>query len=200
MKKVLLYVHGKNGCADEANHYRRFFRQAEVIGCDYQGETPWDTKDELVAFYQKLSAKYSTISVIANSIGAYYVMNALSDKNIEHAYFISPIVDMEKLIYDMMLGEGIGEEKLAQNKKITTSAGEVLSWQYLCYVRSHPLIWHVPTDILYGEKDRLTTAETMAEFAYSHQATLTIMKDGEHWFHTAEQMDFLDKWLLKCTK
>lgn len=26
-------------------------------------------------------------------------------------------------------------------------------------------------------------------------ASLTIMKNGEHWFHTGEQMDFLDRWL-----
>ncbi len=25
--------------------------------------------------------------------------------------------------------------------------------------------------------------------------TLTIMKNGEHWFHTEEQMKFLDSWI-----
>ena len=26
-------------------------------------------------------------------------------------------------------------------------------------------------------------------------ATLTVMEGGEHWFHTEEQMDFLDRWI-----
>ena len=28
-------------------------------------------------------------------------------------------------------------------------------------------------------------------------ATLTVMKGGEHWFHTDNQMAFLDQWIKK---
>ncbi len=68
---------------------------------------------------------------------AYFTMNALADQAIEKAYFISPVVDIEKLIKDMM------------------------TWANVDEIGS----------------------------------TLTIMKDGEHWFHTEEQMKFLDKWI-----
>ncbi len=34
--------------------------------------------------------------------------------------------------------------------------GETLSWEYLCYVRNHPVNWSVPTYILYGDKDNLS--------------------------------------------
>ena len=30
-------------------------------------------------------------------------------------------------------------------------------------------------------------------------ATLTVMENGEHWFHTKEQMDFLSDWIKQCT-
>lgn len=30
--------------------------------------------------------------------------------------------------------------------------------------------------------------------------TLSIMKNGEHWFHTDEQMKFLDEWIIKSSK
>ena len=44
-------------------------------------------------------------------------------------------------------------------------------------------------------KDNLTSIETISEFAGRIGASLTVMKDGEHWFHTEEQMEFLDDWI-----
>jgi hypothetical protein len=35
----------------------------------------------------------------------------------------------------------------------------------------------------------------MTAFVKTHHASLTIMEDGEHWFHTEEQMQFLDQWI-----
>ena len=122
-------------------------------------------------------------------------MNALTDKRIEKAYFISPIVNMEKLITDMMMWSNVTEDELKSKKEIQTDFGETLSWEYLCYVRKHPIEWNIPTCILYGEKDNLTSEKTISEFADRVQATLTVMKDGEHWFHTEEQMKFLDNWI-----
>ena len=29
----------------------------------------------------------------------------------------------------------------------------------------------------------------------NNNAGLTVMKNGEHWFHTKEEMDFLDQWI-----
>ncbi len=33
----------------------------------------------------------------------------------------------------------------------------------------------------------------MSSFAKKHNARLTVMENGEHWFHTEEQMKFLFK-------
>ena len=35
-----------------------------------------------------------------------------------------------------------------------------------------------------------------AAFAKTHGAELTVMEEGEHWFHTDEQMHFLDNWII----
>lgn len=67
----------------------------------------------------------------------------------------------------------------------------------ITYVRQHPLSWNVPTHILYGERDDLTSLETMAAFAGRIGAELTVMPNGEHWFHTEEQMRFLDNWFRR---
>lgn len=50
-------------------------------------------------------------------------------------------------------------------------------------------------EILYAEKDNLTSYQTVDMFVDSHDANLTIMENGEHWFHTDEQIAFLDKWM-----
>lgn len=62
-------------------------------------------------------------------------------------------------------------------------------------MRAHPVTWHVPTRILYGENDDLTSRETISAFAKRTGAELTVMPEGEHWFHTGEQLGFLDAWI-----
>ena len=43
----------------------------------------------------------------------------------------------------------------------------------------------------------MVSLETMTEFAKKIHANLTVMENGEHWFHTEEQMAFLDNWFKK---
>ena len=137
------------------------------------------------------------LNLIANSIGAFFSMNAGVDGLIQKAYFISPIVDMEKLIGDMMTWAKVTEAELKARGVIHTEFGEDLSWDYLSYIRSHPVRWTAPTKILYGGKDNLTSPETISRFAKTHNADLTVMEDGEHWFRTEEQMKFLDDWIRR---
>lgn len=122
-------------------------------------------------------------------------MNALSKMKIKKAFFISPIVDMEKVILNMMTLSNVSEQLLKEKQTINASFGETLSWNYLNYVRNHPIKWNIPTEILYGENDYLTSLETISDFAKNNNAGLTVMKNGEHWFHTKEEMDFLDQWI-----
>ena len=168
-----------------------------MIGFDYQSASPWEAKTEFPEFFDHIAAQYGEIILIANSIGAYYSMLSLADKAIKKAMFISPIVDMEKLILDMMALVNVSEQELYQKKIIATPFGEPLSWEYLSYARTHPIIWEIPTNILYAANDNMVSLETMTEFAKKIHANLTVMENGEHWFHTEEQMAFLDNWFKK---
>lgn len=194
---AVLYIHGKNGSASESEHYKPLFPECEVIGFDYQTFSPWETGAEIRSVVEKLKSEYDSIILIANSIGAFFSMNAGIDSIIKKAYFISPIVDMERLITDMMDWANVTEDKLKEKGMIHTSLGEDLPWDYLCYVREHPVKWSVPTAILYGKNDALTSYETISAFAKKHNAKLTVMENGEHWFHTEEQMQFLDNWIRR---
>ena len=195
MKKLVIYVHGKGGTAEEAKHYQTLFVESDVIGFDYKSQNPWEAKREFSDFYDLHSKEYDSVILVANSIGAFFSMHALAEKKISKALFISPISNMEKLITNMMIWSNVTEEELCRKKEISTGFGETLSWEYLCYVRKHPIKWNIPTCILYGANDNLTSLETVSEFAEQIGASLTIMNDGEHWFHTNEQMEFLDNWI-----
>lgn len=200
MKNIVVYIHGKGGSAKEAEHYKPLFPNDEVVGFDYVSETPWDAKIEFSDWFDKHLSKFDSVVLIANSIGAYFAMNALSEKGISKAFFISPVVDMEKLISDMMALAGVDEAELESKKEIPTSFGETLSWDYLCYVRRHPILWNVPTCVLYGEHDNLTSLSAITEFSTARHASLTVMPGGEHWFHTDKEMRFLDEWIKNASQ
>lgn len=198
MKNVVIYIHGKGGSTSESEHYKPLFPDRDVIGLDYKTFTPWETGKEIHIAVEKLKKEYESVILIANSIGAYFSMHSNIDSLIEKAYFISPIVDMEKLITNMMTWANVTEDELKQQGVIHTDFGEDLSWEYLCYICNHPIKLDCPTAILYGSRDNLTSYDTIKSFAEKHHADLTVMENGEHWFHTEEQMMFLDKWIKRC--
>lgn len=195
MKNAVIYIHGNGGNAEEAEHYAPLFNGCNVIGFSYKSASPWEAKEEFPLFFDKVKAEYDTVTLVCNSIGAYFAMCSLWDKEIRQAFFISPVVNMEKLIKNMMMWAGVTENELQKKGIIQTAEGNVLSWDYISYVRKNPVIWNVPTNILYGSEDALTDFETITEFAGKCGATLTVMDGGEHWFHTEEQMKFLDSWI-----
>ena len=198
MKDLLIYIHGKGGSAEEADHYKPLFPNGEVIGFDYRSQTPWEAKEEFPAFFAQQRQRCDRMTLIANSIGAFFSMSALDETLADRAYLISPVVDMENLIGNMMQWAQVTEPELARKREIATEFGETLSWDYLCYVREYPIVWNVPTRILYGEHDDLTSIETVSAFAGRCHAKLTVMPGGEHWFHTAGQLRFLDDWITSA--
>ena len=114
MKELVVYIHGKDGCARESEHYKPLFPECEVVGLDYQTFTPWETGREIREAVTKLSAGYDSVTLIANSIGAFFSMNAGIEGMIRRAFFISPVVDMEQLILDMMSWAGVSETELKE--------------------------------------------------------------------------------------
>ena len=198
MKNAVVYIHGKGGSADEALYYKKFFNDDyDVLGFDYKSELPWQAGEEFQNYFDSLIPNYNEILLIANSIGAYFSMLSLSEKPIKKALFVSPIVDMKNIILHMMKRAKISEEALRLKKVINIQFGEPLSWEYLSFVRNNPITWNIPTGILYGKKDDMTSLETMTNFAHTINASLTVFDRGEHWFHTEEQMNFLDTWVKR---
>ena len=209
-ENLFLYIHGKMGSKEEAAHLAEIVYPMgyQVLSIDLPGHgertgemerfVPWEVVPELQAVYANTQKRWKKISLYANSIGAYFSLLALRDAKLEKSLFVSPILDMEKLIRDMMGWAGVTQEQLKEAGEIHTAFGETLSWKYLIYAQEHPItMWDSPTAILYAGKDHLTARETVDDFAKRFGCTVTVMENGEHWFHTEEQMAFLDGWVRR---
>ena len=197
MKRAILYVHGKGGNAGEADRLRAICPGFAVLGVDYRGELPWEAAPQIAAAYDEARRQYDHIVLLANSIGAYFAMLALQGRAPDRALFVSPVLDMEWLILDMMGRAEVSEQTLRERGEIPTDFGETLSWEYLSYVREHPIAWQAPTEILYAGGDHLVSRQSVERFAAEHGAGLTVLEDGEHWFHTKAQLAFLDGWVKR---
>ena len=70
--RIIVYVHGKGGGANEAEQFRPLFPDCETYGIDYKKATPWEAGEEIREAIFSLSSRYDGIILIANSIGAYF--------------------------------------------------------------------------------------------------------------------------------
>ena len=206
-KQAYLFVHGQCGCKEEGKAFAEAAcpKGFQVLAVDLpehgarrgeaDGFNPWTAVPELQAALEFMKPRWSEISLRANSIGAHFSMLAFAGEPLHRALFVSPILDMEQLIADMMRGAGVTEQELEARGKIAADFGQTLSWRYLCWERRHPIpAWRCPTAILYAGRDNMTSRETAERFASARGAALTVMEDGEHWFHTPEQLAVLREW------
>lgn len=146
--------------------------------------------------YAKLN--YSEINLWACSMGAYFSLVAYKNEEIKQCLFLSPVVNMKVIIDNMMLWSNTTEEELEEKQEIKTDFGQTLYWDYYKYVKDNPIInWNKKTYILYGNKDNMQNEDIIKNFSNKFNCDLTILENGEHYFHTEEQLKFYKKWLEK---
>lgn len=141
---------------------------------------------------------WDQVSLFACSMGAYFSLLTYRDIGLKTALFLSPVVDMERIIRNMMMWFQVSPERLEKEGTIDTPVGQKLYWDYFCYVLDHPVNrWDVDTRILYGAKDNLVEVDTISNFIEKFPCTLEIMDEGEHYFHTDDQINVFTQWLEK---
>ena len=208
-ERVWLFLHGKQGCKEEGLDFAELAcpKDWQVCSIDMpehgrrQGSpeklVPWQVVPELEAVMAYARSRWSQVALRANSIGAWFAMQAFRQTPPVRSLFVSPILDMAELIRTMMGWAGVTEADLEARGEIPTAFGETLSWRYWQYALNHPVTqWDSPTAILYGSADNPTTRQTAEAFAARFHAGLTVMEGGEHWFHTPAQMEVLRRWTL----
>jgi alpha-beta hydrolase superfamily lysophospholipase len=210
-QKIYLYIHGQGGYKEEANGFAniacRHDWQVLSIDLPEHGErkheknsfVPWKVVPELLTVMEFVKCHWSHVSLFANSIGAWFSMIGFENEPLEKSLFVSPVLDMKKLIQDMMLWANVSEEQLKRELVIPTSFGQTLSWEYLIYAKAHSVTkWKIPTSILYGSSDNLIERRIVEQFSHDYNCNLTVMENGEHWFHTQMQLEVLHAWLESC--
>ena len=207
---VFICVHGKMSNKEEA---RGFAEKAVPKGYqvlsfdlpehgDRTGEnypcTAWNSVYDLGKIAEFAMRNYSDICLYGSSLGAYFSLLAYKDVPIRKSLFLSPVLDMARLIQNMMSWFSVSEQALEELREIPTPMGETLSWDYYCYARNHTVEkWDAPTAILYGSKDNITEREVVEIFSKRFGCDLSVLEGGEHWFHTERQVAFLNMWFDK---
>lgn len=141
---------------------------------------------------------YKKINLCACSMGAYFSLLAYKTEDVGQCIFLSPIVNMKIVIDNMMIWSNVTEKELQALKEIKTNFKETLYWDYYKYVIDNPVTnWNKKTYILYGNKDNMQSEDIIKAFSNKFNCTLQILENGEHYFHTKEQLDFYKEWLNK---
>lgn len=210
-QRLFLYIHGQGGNKEEAAILSKIVCQRgfQVLSIDLpeHGQRkdkvdvlfePWHIVPELKMVMNYAKEHWKSISLYASSIGAWFSMLSFDNEPLEQCLFLSPVVDMKQLISKMMKWANVSEAQLQQELIIPTDFGQTLSWEYWKYVLEHPITkWKFPTQILYGENDNLIDRNSIESFTHQFKCKLTIMKNGEHWFHTEKQLEALDNWITR---
>lgn len=207
-RNVYLYIHGQGGNKEEAYSIAEIVCKNgyQILSIDLpehgnrKGETnsfdPWHIVPELTEVMKFAKEHWERISLFANSIGAWFSMLSFDNERLKNCLFVSPVLDMKQLILRMMSWANVSEEQLKKELIIPTTFGQTLTWEYWEYALSHPITeWKVPTKILYGGNDNLVDRVEVEYFAHKFQCGLDVMENGEHWFHTEEQIDVMRRWL-----
>ena len=210
-KKVIVAVHGNlSNKADEPISILfeiAFLHGYQVLSFDLpeHGERKTDKTpckvqncvEELKAVINYAKEKWQIVSLFAVSMGAYFSLLSCRELSIKHAWFLSPVVDMEKIIQNIMKVSSVSEEQLEKEQTIKTPYGQTLYWDYLVYVRNNRIEkWDIPTDILFGENDDVCDTNTTKDFSERFDCSLTTVSRAEHWIHTPEQLNALRSWLV----
>ena len=67
MKEIVVYVHGKGGSAQEAEHYKALFPDCEVVGFDYRAQAPWEATEKFPGFFAALRKRCEKLTLVAEA-------------------------------------------------------------------------------------------------------------------------------------
>lgn len=207
--KIYIHVHGKMSRKEYAEGFAEAAKakgwQTLSFDLPEHGERRdkahrcdvWNGVRDLNVIADQVFFSWDTVSLFACSLGAYFSLNAYTDRPFKKCLFQSPIVDMEWLVRHMMLWSDVSEKKLREKQEISTEI-DTLRWDYYQYIISHPITsWEIPTTILYGGRDNLQPIDSIRSFAKKFDASLTISEQSEHPFMAAEDQEIVDKWLVE---
>lgn len=198
-KGIVVYIHGFHGSYKEAEIFSFLNDKYDVVGIDYENRNPWEVKDRIISEFERLTKGYDEVILIGYSIGAFHCYEFLNKYSVIKAFFICPVARMYSIGLGMMKQNNISEELLKEKGEIELGDGQILSYSFNQHLKNDPIIWDVPTDILYAANDKLIKLEDVIWFMKDHpKSRLTIKSDSEHHIlKTPEEQQFVKEWILR---
>jgi uncharacterized protein len=206
--RVYLFVHGKQSRKEEADVLAEIVvkKGYQVLSFDLpeHGErkqenypcTAQNGFSDLQKIWNYVSKQWSQYALFACSLGAYFSLITYKSKKFDNVLFYSPVLDMERLINNMMKWFNVSVEELQEKKTIATPIGENLSWDYYQFVLTHRITqWNNRTIIIYGTNDNITERDVVDNFVKSYNCKLEIIKNGQHYFQSETELNALKKWI-----
>lgn len=141
----------------------------------------------LVLDYAK--REFINVNVFAVSYGAYISMQVFKQKT-DKFIMLSPIVNMLKLTYDLMMQNGVTEQELINEKEIVKNY-QAFYLEDLKFAQKNPS-GEIKGNgyVIYGKNDTLLSFSLIKDFSDKNNCELFVLQNGEHFFHTKEQLDF----------
>ena len=209
-ERAYLFVHGQCSCKEDAASFAAVANDKgyQVVSFDLpeHGERKTQARRctvqngvaDLHAVIDYARQNWNTHALFANSLGAYFSLVAWRDVRFANCLLSSPILDMQRLIENMMRWAGVTAEELETRGEIPTDFGQTLSWDYYRYVRENPVErWDSPTAILYPELDALTEQTVVEGFARRFGAQVEVVAGSEHYLQSETELAILDAWMRK---
>ena len=205
--RAYLYVHGKMSCKESARVLAEIAaaKGFQTVSFDLPehgeraGRPPrcdvWNGMADLLAVADWTLTHWREVSLCACSLGAYFALQSCAALPLRRALFVSPIVDMEWLVRQMMLWTGVTPERLEREGEIPTPI-DPLRWDYYQYILAHPVErWPIPAAILCGGRDELQPASSLRSFAERFGCALTIAENSRHAFMGPGDEEITRRWL-----
>lgn len=135
-EKIFLCVHGQFGNKFEAESFARIAVplgwQVLAVDLPEHGERagnssarfdPWHSVPELHGIISSLRSKNKRVALRAVSIGAWFSLLAARGISLECCLLVSPLLNMERMIADMMRSANISEDTLKEVREIVVPNG-----------------------------------------------------------------------------
>lgn len=112
--RVFMYIHGQGGSKEEAEIIAPTIcnRGWQLLSLDLPGHgertdesgnfVPWRVVPELSEILKFAKEQWTEIALYANSIGAWFSILSFTSEEFSQCLFVSPVLDMRRLISDMM--------------------------------------------------------------------------------------------------
>lgn len=148
---------------------------------------------EVKAFAQLARSQSTDVSLLASSIGVYFSLCDTPVGAFERAWLVSPLIDLEDYIRDVMAEYSVTDEQLETATVIDTPRA-VLEWPYLRFVVEHPARLEIPSWTIRGDQDEVVPLETLNRFVSAPDFELVQIEGGRHFLGQPPHLDAVIKW------